>query len=245
MNPIDRLAKTDEEYFDRTQGVQGTERVPKNTPGTYFIALSGKKQCGKNTAAEIIQRLLGPYNMSSEVVAFADIIKDISINILGFDRDLVYGSDEDKNTMTHIRWDNFPMEIRLRYSRDKPSLVADLTQRTPRSGNMTIREVLQVMGTDVFRQMFFQDIWAQAPFRKQYSQDVVLLADCRFPNEKEATEGNGGIVIRLERDTGMIDKHPSETALDGYQFDYSFNNNGTLEELENFLKSVLRDVGLL
>ncbi len=51
----------------------------------------------------------------------------------------------------------------------------------------------------------------------------------------------GGIIIRLERDTGIIDKHISETELDGYEgFDYIVENNSSLGDLIFVLENIVK-----
>ena len=221
---------------------------------TYFISFSGKKQTGKDASTAIAKKLLEANGKSVTVTAFAEPLKRMCIDILGLDEALVYGSNEDKDTLTHIGWDTFPQSIREKYSlkteTHHPDTYLDhLKSRTvkiPRSGAMTVREVLQVVGTDIFREMFFDTVWADAPFRKPYKDaDVVILTDCRFPNEKDATEGNGGVVIRLERSTGLTDNHRSEVALDGYSFEYFYENNGTVQQLEEFIANTLTKLGLL
>lgn len=198
-------------------------------PGTVFIAMSGKKQTGKDTSALILQKLLNRGDFSVEITAFAEAIKkDIGVNILGLDEDLIYGSDEDKKTLTDIFWNNFPIEIR----RD-------------RTGPMTIRDVLQVTGTEIFRNMYHKDIWANVPFNRKHDADIVILTDARFPNEIRRTEAQSGIIIRVERDTDFDDEHASEIALDNYDFKYVYQNNGSFKELEDFLLEVLEKEGLI
>ena len=208
---------------------------PETTPHTLFIALSGKKQTGKDTATQMIKETLEARGLRVGVTAFAEALKEMCITILGLDRKLVYGNNEDKNRASPLLWDGFPADIRLKYA-----------QAVPRCGRMTIREVLQVVGTDIFRAIE-DDVWAQAPFNRDWTDyDVVLLTDCRFPNEKRAVERRGGVVIRLERETGFVDNHPSETALDNAEFDsvYYYRNDGTLEDLRSFIDGVLDKLNL-
>jgi len=222
--------------------------VTPTTPGTHFIALSGKKQVGKDTSGQIIARLLTEQGKRVAFTAFAEALKEMCIAILGLRRELVYGTDADKNTLTHIRWNTLPEDIRIKYAKvvgktSGPDAGDILELRT---GFMTVREVLQIMGTDIFREMFENDVWANSPFRRNWSEyDVVIITDCRFPNEKSVTEARGGTVIRIERNTGLNDTHASETSLDNAQFEYCYNNNGSLVELEAFLKDVLRHAKLL
>ena len=64
-----------------------------------------------------------------------------------------------------------------------------------------------------------------------------IITDVRFPNEVEAIENRGGIVIRIERTPRsygtefIIDEHPSETALDDHNFDYVIDNDGSISDL--------------
>ena len=209
-----------------------------------FISLSGKKQTGKDTAAGMAVQMLQTANKKVGVTAFTEVLKDIAINVLGVSRDLVYGSNADKDTLTHILWDNMPEYIGAKYVESQEGI-----QRGPariRTGPMTIRELLQVMGTDIFREMFESDVWANSPFRRDWSDyDVVFITDCRFPNEKKATEKRDGIVVRITRDTGFVDNHPSETALDNVTFDTFYSNEGTVDDLRDFMRDLLREQGLL
>jgi len=207
-----------------------------------YVVLSGRKQVGKDTAANMIRGMLEKEGKRVAISAFAEPLKDMCVQILGISRDGAYGTDAQKNQPSHIEWDNFSMDIRLKYTRERDLAFGfDL----PRSGPMTNREVLQVMGTDIFRSIY-NDVWAKAPFIREWKNvDVVILTDCRFPNEKEQTELAGGVIIRLERDTGFSDNHPSETALNGFTFQNSYFNNGSLEDLEQYLRVVLAHYGLI
>lgn len=79
-----------------------------------------------------------------------------------------------------------------------------------------------------------------------------IITDLRFPNEAKAVKDRKGIIIRVNstfikysdgsyraRNPMMGDNHPSETALDNYKFDYTIDNNGTIEELVDKVKQIL------
>jgi hypothetical protein len=89
----------------------------------------------------------------------------------------------------------------------------------PRSDYITGREIMQVIGTDIFRQMFDENIWVNATFNQIHrnNPDIALIADVRFPSEVNAIYEQGGYIIRLTRSM-YEDKHSSETALDDYDF---------------------------
>lgn len=76
-----------------------------------------------------------------------------------------------------------------------------------------------------------------------------VITDVRFPNEAQAIKERNGIIICLNRNiqfSGTSSEwkdskhnHPSETALDDYQFDYVVDNNSTLEELIEKIHAIL------
>lgn len=204
-------------------------------PGTTFIGFSGKKQSGKDTAAKFAKEILEQRGRRAEIIAFADPIKEICINLFGLPRELVYGNYSDKETLTHILWDKMPEGIQLKYS--ERQLPVSL-----RTGPMTIREVLQVFGTDIMRRMY-PNIWAEAPFRHNwFGTDFVIFSDVRFLNEIEVVEKHRGVIIRVVRETSLSDTHTSETELDQYTFKNVIDNNGDLEDLYHnvfiFLKGI-------
>lgn len=105
------------------------------------------------------------------------------------------------------------------------------------------RALLQYVGTDVVRRQdnnywvdFIAGILRLFPEEWEYA----VIPDTRFPNEIERMKEMGFDVtsVRVERpqfDNGLTDEqksHPSETALDGFRFDFTIENSGSLEELE-------------
>lgn len=193
----------------------------------HIVAFAGTKQSGKTTCAN---SLLDYYyrvtiNKKAKVYNFADPLKrDICINILGLTEEQCYGSDMNKNLPTGLFW------------QDK---------------NLTAREVMQVVGTDIFRKMK-NNVWADATIIKINNEkpELALIADCRFPNEVEAVQRAGGIVIRLTRKPYESDHH-SETALERNVYDWNNfdhvldNEHMTLEEQKQELIKVLQNKGIL
>ena len=127
--------------------------------------------------------------------SFAEKLKQMSVDILGLKSEWVFGTDEQKNTPTHFQWNEF--------SKTK-------------SGPMTAREVLQHVGTEMFRS-FHSSVWVDACL-KQIEEDgseLALISDVRFKNEISAIQDQGGVVIGLQRNpTKKADEHSSETEMD-------------------------------
>ena len=78
----------------------------------------------------------------------------------------------------------------------------------------SIRELLQIVGTDWFRNTD-PEVWVRA-MDNSINQDILtVIPDVRFPNEVKFVQDRGGIVVRLLRSPyGNADLHMSETALD-------------------------------
>ena len=163
-----------------------------------IIAFAGRKQSGKTTSCEFVKNLFDEHTPlgCSQIYNFADPLKQLCINILGLTEEQCYGTDENKNEIVDCYW---------------PGIDA----------RMTAREVLQYVGTDVFRRMQ-HDVWAAATIRliQKHGRGLSLIADCRFPNEVEAVKNAGGLVVKLNRNL-YSSTHASETALDEDQYDQS------------------------
>lgn len=131
---------------------------------------------------------------------------------------------------------------------------------------ITVRQLLQWVGTDAMRDVIHKNVWINALFVDYNAKKLIsrepsyaytidefanlhseatlpkwIITDVRFPNEVEAIKNRGGIVIRVIRDNVVsnIDKdHPSETALDDFSdFDEIIYNDDTKSEL--FTKALL------
>lgn len=195
---------------------------------TKIIAFAGRKQSGKTTCAEFVRTYangsISPFN-SAKIYNFADPLKqDICMNILGLSKDQCYGTDDQKNELVDCYWDN---------------------------KQLTAREVMQMVGTDMFRKMQ-HNVWSGATIRKiqKEKSPIAIIADCRFPNEVEAIKAAGGAVIKLTRNPYNSD-HSSETALDPDKYDPNFfdlvidNVDMTIDQQNQYLYTFLKDKGIL
>lgn len=162
-----------------------------------IIAFAGRKQSGKTTACEFVSNLFAKHEKeTSAIYNFADPLKKMCIDIFGLQYEQCYGSDEQKNQLVNCQWPDSNL-------------------------NMTAREVLQYIGTDVFRKMQ-HDVWADATIRQIIDEKLplALIADCRFPNEVEAIKNAGGLIVKLNRNL-YNSNHASEKALDADVYDHS------------------------
>ena len=107
------------------------------------------------------------------------------------------------------------------------------------------RSLLQQVGTDIVcakQPDFWVDFIINILKLFNNTWDVVIIPDCRFANEVAKIKANfDTTVIRIVRpgfNNGLSDKqkqHPSETALDDFNFDHIVYNTGSIEDLKNNL----------
>lgn len=103
-----------------------------------------------------------------------------------------------------------------------------------------IRRLLQVLGTEVGRQMIDEDVWVTMTTQDLKPTDDVVFADVRFPNEAQAIKDLGGQIWRVNRPgTHAINAHASESAMDNWPFDAIITNDGTLEDLMGQVETAL------
>ena len=170
----------------------------------------------RNKQDYIISKVFDRLDSAIKIYNFADPLKEICIDVLGLTYEQCYGSDEDKNQLVNC------------YQKGK---------------QITAREVMQILGTDMFRGMQ-ENVWASATVRKikKEQPSIAVITDSRFPNEIEAVKNAGGKHIRLTRNPHNS-THKSETALDKEyydwtNFDYVLDNSKMeiLEQLEEVKK---------
>ena len=174
----------------------------------------------------------------------ADYLKRICIDVLGLDENLVYGSQADKQTLTHLNWEDVPTfekEVAPKNSKSKIGIRV-------KTGKMTVRDVLEYVGTELFRKMH-NNCWAEALVKsiKRDKSSFAIVDDVRFINEVEAVQKAGGKVIRLTlvTDEAAANTHASNIELDNYDgFDYVLDNSSkSMEDTFRELLSVLTDWG--
>jgi len=213
-----------------------------------LIVLSGKKQAGKNSIANFLAgeylrqkgQITGfsldkektelvlsnePQEINVKIYSFADALKVMCVEFFELRPEQVYGSDQDKNTMTPFKWEDMPLYSNF-------DIVSKNLQFLDKKGQMTAREFMQVLGTDIMRKIY-GPIWVNF-LKKQIAEenmDLGIICDCRFPNEVEAFKED--FVIRLTR-APFQDSHPGENALDNHPFQNVLDNANMTYEEQNY-----------
>ena len=152
---------------------------------------------------------------------FADPLKRLCIALFGLDREQCYGTDEQKNSLTDILWDNVSQDS---------------------SGRMTAREFMQAFGTDICRKIK-DDVWVSLCIKqiKDENPNLALIGDCRFKNEIDAVHEAGGKVIYFTRNSESSDGHDSEKASE-YKDHYDCIIDNTSTSVEEQNKLVLEQI---
>ena len=215
-----------------------------------LIGISGKMGSGKDTVGKMLQYLSSrtlERKSDYQIKKFADKLKDMVCLLIGCTREQLEDR-EFKEKELGEEWNKLDKIALLAYNKDNPLC----HEKGYLHNTMTVRKLLQLLGTEAGREIIHPNIWVNALFAdyKVYHEPSMypnggggkapnwIITDVRFPNEAKAIKDRGGIVIRVNRLD--VDKftanfpqtlHPSETALDDYEFDRVIDNNGSIEEL--------------
>ncbi len=108
--------------------------------------------------------------------------------------------------------------------------------------NMTCRQLLQFVGTELFRNQLHPEIWVQClvqDVQTRFESDPlsrIIITDCRFPNETKALTKLGGMILHLKRECsqsclqGNTAGHASEKDFK-VEGECELLNSGTVENL--------------
>jgi hypothetical protein len=171
--------------------------------GPVLIGLAGKAGAGKNWIAERLRVLNYQdwYNKPeaykqtyptcrSYVGSFAKRLKDTCSVMFNIERGL-FDTTDGKASMTKHRW----------------------PERFNKGGFMSVREIMQVFGTDIVRDQWDQQFWINATIDdvKRSTADLYIIADVRFANEEKAVREAGGTTVRIVgREYCGVPQHASE-----------------------------------
>ena len=225
-----------------------------------LVGIMGKKQVGKDLSTNMLHTIDKCYTSGmnfSDMYAFyekndvdwshvsrfktkkfANKVKEIAALLLSCDKKM-FEDEEFKNMVLPDVWNT----VIPRYRVDEFSFIAECTI------TMTNRQFLQKIGTDCFRNNLHPNTWVNALFSEykpaklsEYNPSNWIINDVRFPNEAEAIKERGGLLIKINRNTGYNDTHESETTLDNYQdWDFVIDNNSSKEELFNNLINIYKE----
>jgi len=209
-----------------------------------IIGIVGYIGSGKDTVAQRIEYHGGVRD------SFAAPLKDAVSAIFGWDRKMLEGDT-----------------LESREFRETPDMFWSRKTGIP---HFTPRLALQLMGTDVMRKHFHQDIWLDSleyRIRAHHADaEITVVNDARFRNELELIKHMGGHVIWVQRgdlpewydvavsantgnaisakimNTKYRDIHESEWNWAGYAVDHIVDNNADINNLHKQVDEIMASI---
>ena len=239
-------------------GVSGYSGSGKDLVGTIIQYLVANNQTGYNNSDTTLNEIIKSQEEHDwwleeqsgwEIKKWAGKLKEIASMLTGIPKHK-FEDQEFKKTNLPEEWNE--IQSTVRYTQ-KGSYITE--QFVP----MTVRNFLQKLGTDGLRDGLHENVWVNAlmsdyiPDDIQWAQGPIggyepgtelpnwIITDTRFHNEADAIRKKDGILIRVERPgVKPVNNHASETSLDDYNFDHYIPNDGTVEDLAEKIKDILK-----
>jgi hypothetical protein len=204
-----------------------------------IIGISGYAGSGKDEVASIIQRIQPDKDW--KVKKFAGKLKTIASILTGIP-EKNFEDQDFKSTMLGNEWAN----------------------RRGSHTQMSVREFMQILGTESIRIGLHRNAWVNAlmcDYKTEQGIDILddgnmklwfkdvpnwIITDCRFNNEAISIKERGGIILRVNRPGVFpVNNHPSEVDLDRWNFDGIINNDGNLNDLHTKVKNIIENENII
>lgn len=197
-----------------------------------ILGISGKIETGKDTLAKMIIDSRAAMNENWKIKKFGGKLKQIVAILIGCTVDDLESHDF-KNKKLGKDWDRMTSVV------DPHSFLFSKVL-----SGYTVRDVLQIVGTEAMRDNLHKDVWVNALASDFRPGDNWIITDVRFENEAMAIKRWGGMLVRIDRPSLMPNDHISETALDDFKsFDLIVNNDGDEVRLYEFAELISFELG--
>lgn len=108
---------------------------------------------------------------------------------------------------------------------------------------LSIRQLLQYFGTEIMRYYFGDNIWILSTLRNEENKNIIIT-DLRFKAEAKYIKSISNTkIIYINRNGCIPGSHASEKEvidmLNSNVYDYIIDNNGSLKDLFNKIKSII------
>lgn len=132
-----------------------------------IIGVCGFAGAGKDTFANYLVE-----NHGFRIFSFAEALKDVLSIVFSWDRKMLEGDTKESREWRERVDETWANELKIE--------------------NFSPRKAMQIIGTDLFRNFFHQDIWAIVLKNKILSSQgrKVVVTDCRFVNEFKILKKN-------------------------------------------------------
>jgi hypothetical protein len=249
-------------------GLSGRKRSGKDTVASFVDDVI----MGENGISDEVNELMSYGNMPAHprvvyTIAFAQPLKQMCVQLFGWTEAHVNGDLKEVPDRRYPRESNvaqvasfwkgvdrlisywFPKnEDRAAFKEALRSLAHEHRDIFQSMGPevLTPRFAMQALGTEFGRWMS-PNLWVNLALRKAEQaqpEDIVVITDVRFLNEAQAIQNAGGVVWKIQRDAveDSGDTHASELEQDAIVPDLLLDNNGTLEDLRDGVRTALADL---
>lgn len=226
-----------------------------------IIAIAGYKNSGKDVASSMLQYLLNSpkifhnyflykicnklfRNGKYKIISFAHPLKRTLSALLDVDIKLFDNRDFKENYYIYfptLEITNNPNNLNIsegKFSR----MVNNGDLSFLKTNYITIRQLLQVFGTEIMRNYFGDELWILSTLKNKHN---IIVSDLRFKVEFNSIKNLGGICILINRDICKPGNHISEKEIQELYnsscFDKVIDNNKTFCDLFNQLKNGIRN----
>lgn len=201
------------ELMPKVIGIAGLKRVGKDTAANFFVEKGYSKL---NLADELKDKCSEWWNIPR---AYFD---DENKKETKFTRAIVVDSNVAKAIVEYAS--------QFDYYFNKEKLYNSIFQAIYTSP----RQMMQHVGSEVFRNNVHPDFWIDRYLDSVYNRDKVVTADIRFENERKLIKKLGGQVLLVKRNLThtVTDNHVSENSLgDESEYDVIIENNNSVEKM--------------
>ncbi|QDP62326.1 MAG: putative deoxynucleotide monophosphate kinase [Prokaryotic dsDNA virus sp.] len=220
-----------------------------------LLGFSGFAGSGKNTVADIVSQELG----NCVQVAFAAPLRELLGMCLGLTEEEVQSTYKEEVKVMEVMeaftycsadfyhgWLDFCGKYSLEMSLNEKCMKAQALEWmwSDLGEPITVRKLLQVLGTDFVRDLVDPNMWVYLTMNKVHDLLTrgknVLITDVRFPNEAQTITYLGGQVIQIDRPSLVTkDQHKSEEPLPKELIDFVIVNDKGLKELKGKVLDIL------
>lgn len=181
----------------------------------FIVGIGHVARVGKDTAGEALCRDLGFTR-----VGFADQLKELAklIDPIVTSSTVTVNTDVGKGRLSWV--------------------VKGLGWEAAKDQYREVRRFLQALG-EAGRLTFGEDFWINRAL-SDAKADRIVVTDVRYLNEAEAIRAMGGLLIRINRPGRVASGHVSETDLLGFEWDEEFDNNGSIQELQQHVVAYVK-----
>jgi hypothetical protein len=202
-------------------------------PGKAAIGLTGFAKAGKDSVGKILVEDYGYIRAS-----FADVL-----------REALYRLNPTINVVDTAGFPSFTFESAIPHYPQQLWTLRDLVDEVgwddAKTRHPEVRRLLQVMGTEVGRQLLYEDVWVDAVLMKLNPLRHYVFTDVRFSNEAFRIrlffrDVGGAQIWRIVRPgIGPINVHASEAGLPDGDIDREFWNSHDIPYLREIIGDYL------